>query len=95
MKKKPITTIKNAHHPDENSQPISQSENWVTSVRSLQSTDVIASGIVSYSGLKKYVVHVPATCKNCVILVKIIMYLSDGSVKFCNVSQKYLKVLNL
>lgn len=45
MKKKPLTTIENAHsgNPDD---PTTLKSNWITSVTSLQHTDLVASGSV-------------------------------------------------
>ena len=43
MKKKPSVTYKNAHNGEINSNA-SNEENWITSVASLQYSDLIASG---------------------------------------------------
>ena len=43
MKKKPLLTLKNAHHR-EGSELMSTEENWITAVTALHNTDLIASG---------------------------------------------------
>ncbi|KAL5013671.1 hypothetical protein ScPMuIL_007941 [Solemya velum] len=44
MKKKPITTVKQAHQGNDDGNRLTGHENWITSVASYQNTDLIASG---------------------------------------------------
>ena len=46
MKKKPYTTVPNAHGGGQTSDPghVSNEENWITAVAALHNTDMLASG---------------------------------------------------
>ena len=54
MKKKPLYTLRNAHHREGMETPTSD-ENWITAVTALHNTDLIASGTdMSYGIYPKY-----------------------------------------
>ena len=43
MKKKPLFTLKNAHHREDSDASLAE-ENWITAVTALHNTDLIVSG---------------------------------------------------
>ena len=45
LKKKPLFTLRNAHHKEGTGTSSSSEENWITAVAALHNTDLLASGM--------------------------------------------------
>lgn len=94
MKKKPVVTVKNAHHGQDQNGNSSTQTNWITCVAALHNTDLVASGskdgcIKLWKISKNYTVLQPLYSIPMVGFVNSLAFSPDGQVLVAGIGQEH------